>query len=112
MRTPALSLVVIVSLLGCGRTPTAEDGGAVPTCASLGGTCGAVSACSAGAGYLTQSTSDCTGAASVCCLPLSACGSQAEFTCCEASSTFRPSCVSGQLVCTVGTRCGSDGGVH
>jgi hypothetical protein len=85
---------------------------AAPTCASLGGACGGVSACSAGAGYLTQSTSDCTGASSVCCLPLSACGNQPEFDCCSGTGTFRPSCVSGQLVCTVGSKCGTDGGVQ
>jgi len=98
-----------------GTTRCASDGGtqdAGATCASVGGTCGAVSACNAGAGYLTGSTSDCTGAAAVCCLPLSACNSQPEFPCCSNGGTYRPSCVGGQLQCTVGTRCDADAGTQ
>lgn len=88
------------------------DAGPPSTCRSVVGTCGAVSACNAGAGYLTSSD-DCTGASSVCCLPLSACQSQPEFDCCANNGRFRPSCDNGQLHCSIGTRCDAvlpDGG--
>ncbi len=103
----SLLLSLALCLSAC-PTPSSTDAGR--TCASQGGRCDAVSACGPGAGYL-GSSADCASPSSVCCLPLTACGSQAEFDCCSGSATFRPSCADGKLACLSGqTRCAVDAG--
>jgi hypothetical protein len=88
------------------------DAGSGGYCATAGGTCGAVSSCGVGQGYLST-TNDCAGgAASVCCLPLSKCSNAVEFECCSGTARFRPSCEAGSLTCADGTtKCVVDAGV-
>lgn len=68
-----------------------------------GGTCGGVSSCAKGTGFL--GAEDCGGASVVCCY--NSCGGQTEdFQCCSNDATFRPTCENGQLACSAGqTRC-------
>jgi hypothetical protein len=83
--------------LGDARTSDANTTFA-PTCASIGGTCGAASNCAVGAGHLAAATSDCerTGTTpATCCLPQSACPTE-TFMCCtttpSTTAAARPVC--------------------
>ena len=83
-------------------TDAGTDGGSdAGACAAAGGSCVGVGACGPGVGFIGSAA--CAGGSSVCCM--SSCGGPEDFSCCTGSATFRPSCVSGALECTVGTVC-------
>jgi hypothetical protein len=87
-----------------GGTDGGSDGGAdAGPCAAAGGVCTGVGSCGPGVGFIGNVS--CSGAGNVCCM--NSCGGPEDFTCCTASATFRPSCVSGHLACTAGTPCGN-----
>jgi hypothetical protein len=88
--------------------PSDTGSDAAPACTANGGSCVAVSACSPDKGLLGVGT--CSGASLTCCLPLTACPPE-NFACCNATTSFRPTCVGGALECPAGfTQCTSDGG--
>src|SRR5262249_46461061 len=121
----SLWVLVVVSLvagcqdqiLGDVRSPDGSTVGtglsnSTPTCASMGGSCGALSACAVGQGHLAPATSDCGSGTTACCLPEGACPTE-TFMCCGQTTgagvaKTRPLCepatpgAAAKLVCAAG----------
>ena len=109
-------------LAGCGGSKSGGDGGQTPDpghkvggpsgdptvgakdCAAVGGECVGVGDCGVGAGFLSETS--CQSHPGVACC-LKTCGTATEdFSCCDGSAKFRPSCANGELACPAGrTRC-------
>lgn len=106
-------VICVMSLaFGCENEP----GGNTTECVEAGGSCGEASSCPRGEGHVAPI--ECGTEEEVCCLPQGECGTADEFDCCSETTTERPLCIDGTLLCPDGTSrlrcefdyCGDAGG--